>query len=333
METTTKSMEEKNYNKSEFYIGLTLAISSSIFIGSSFIIKKLSLIRLARKGSLRAGAGGFGYLKDWLWWLGFLTMGIGEMANFAAYAFAPASLVTPLGALSVLVSAVLASKCLKETLNILGKLGCLLCMLGATIMVIHAPKEEQIESLDELVRKLRDSSFLNYVAITLTIVIVILIYVGPRYGNRHVTVYVTLCSAIGSLTVMACKGLGLAIKDSLSATSINSHPNPQLLFGLMVVVVVCICIQMNYLNKVLDIFSTSVVTPIYYVLFTTMVIIASAILFKEWEKMDNQDMLGGLCGFLVTVVAIFLLNAFKDSQFQPLLRQSSRDYGSNVYFS
>lgn len=32
-----------------------------------------------------------------------LTVGVGEAANFAAYAFAPAMLVTPLGALSVLV--------------------------------------------------------------------------------------------------------------------------------------------------------------------------------------------------------------------------------------
>jgi len=33
----------------------------------------------------------------------FITVGVGEGANFLAYAFAPASLVTPLGALSVLV--------------------------------------------------------------------------------------------------------------------------------------------------------------------------------------------------------------------------------------
>lgn len=48
-------------------------------------------------------------------------MGIGEAANFAAYAFAPATLVTPLGALSVLVSAILASRYLNENLNLLGK--------------------------------------------------------------------------------------------------------------------------------------------------------------------------------------------------------------------
>lgn len=32
-----------------------------------------------------------------------VSVGTGEAANFAAYAFAPATLVTPLGALSVLV--------------------------------------------------------------------------------------------------------------------------------------------------------------------------------------------------------------------------------------
>lgn len=43
--------------KYDFYIGLGLAISSSIFIGGSFILKKKGLLRLARKGSMRAGTG------------------------------------------------------------------------------------------------------------------------------------------------------------------------------------------------------------------------------------------------------------------------------------
>ena len=49
------------------------------------------------------GSGGFGYLREVQWWAGLITMGLGELCNFAAYGFAPASVVTPLGALSVLV--------------------------------------------------------------------------------------------------------------------------------------------------------------------------------------------------------------------------------------
>lgn len=66
---------------------------------------------------------GFSYLKSPIWWGGVTTcmrhlycctiseewrwqrttVAVGEIANFAAYAFAPAILVTPLGALSVLI--------------------------------------------------------------------------------------------------------------------------------------------------------------------------------------------------------------------------------------
>ena len=46
------------------------------------------------------------------------------------------------------------------------------------------------------------------------------------------------------------------------------------------VVGVCVVTQMNYLNKALDLFNTAIVSPIYYVMFTTFTIIASVILFQ-----------------------------------------------------
>ena len=53
-----------------------------------------------------------------------------------------------------LYSAVLSSYLLGETLNLLGKLGCLLCILGSTLMVIHAPEEEEVTSLQQMTVKL-----------------------------------------------------------------------------------------------------------------------------------------------------------------------------------
>lgn len=46
------------------------------------------------------------------------------------------------------------------------------------------------------------------------------------------------------------------------------------------VVAVCVVTQMNYLNKALDLFNTAIVSPIYYVMFTTFTITASIILFQ-----------------------------------------------------
>ncbi|XP_022910531.1 magnesium transporter NIPA2 [Onthophagus taurus] len=311
METTTlDEFKSTPYTSRDFYIGLGLAISSTIFIGTSFIVKKLALLRLAKNGILRAGSGGFGYLKEWLWWMGFLMMGVGELANFAAYAFAPASLVTPLGALSVLVSAILASKYLNEKLNFLGKVGCLLCILGSTVVVLHSPKEEEVESLDILLNKLQEPLFIIYVNVVIVASLAISFYFGPKYGHKYIVIYIILCSAVGSLTVMSCKGLGLALKDTISGKS--NDFNNWLTYAFFIMVCLCISIQMNYLNKALDLFNTSIVTPVYYVFFTTLVIIASAILFKEWVKLSFKDVLGNVCGFFTIVIAIFLLHAFKD---------------------
>lgn len=77
-------------------------------------------------------------------------MVVGEVCNFAAYAFAPAILVTPLGALSVLIGAVLGSYFLKEELGILGRLGCAICLIGAVIIVLHAPPDEDIETIETI---------------------------------------------------------------------------------------------------------------------------------------------------------------------------------------
>nr|CAD1838779.1 unnamed protein product [Ananas comosus var. bracteatus] len=96
--------------------GLVLALSSSFFIGASFIVKK--------KGLKKAGASGL--------------------------CFAPAILVTPLGALSIIISAALARIILRERLHIFGILGCVLCVVGSTTIVLHAPQEREIESVAEV---------------------------------------------------------------------------------------------------------------------------------------------------------------------------------------
>lgn len=50
----------------------------------------------------------------------------------------------------------------------------------------------------------------------------------------------------------------------------------------MQVVAACVIVQMNYLNKALDLFNAAIVSPIYYVMFTLCTITASVILFQVW---------------------------------------------------
>ncbi|XP_053612913.1 magnesium transporter NIPA2 [Plodia interpunctella] len=313
MKTSKLVIDGQDYDNLSFAIGLGLAVASSLFIGSSFIIKKLALKKHVSSGNVRASAGGYAYLKQWMWWMGLVTMGVGEGANLLAYAFAPAALVTPLGALSVLVSAVLSSKFLDEKLNFVGKIACFLCIIGSVIIVLHSPKSEEIKTFQELTQKLTDYIFATYVSIIVLMSLIIKVLFVPRFGNSNILVYLFMCSAIGSLTVAFCKAVALGIKESIVGKNLNNISN-YLFWLILVSCIVCIMVQMNYLNKSLDIFNTSIVTPVYYVMFTVLVIIASGILFREWEHMKFGDILGCVCGFLVVMTAIFMLNAFRDFQ-------------------
>ncbi|KPI92655.1 PREDICTED: magnesium transporter NIPA2 [Papilio xuthus] len=321
---------DTRYNHLHFLLGLGLAISSSIFIGSSFIIKKLALKKINALGNVRASAGGFGYLKQWMWWLGLTTMGIGEAANLLAYAFAPAALVTPLGALSVLVAAVLSSKFLHEKLNFIGKIGCFLCIIGSIIFVIHSPKTEEVQDFSDLNDMLFDFLFISYVLTIFVMTVIVKVVFVPRFGNSNVVVYLLICSGVGSLTVVFCKAVALGVKETIEGGSNNF--NNYIFWLLVFLSVSCIMVQMNYLNKSLDIFNTSIVTPIYYVIFTVLVIISSGILFKEWQRIDVKDILGCVCGFLILMVAVFTLNAFKDAHltFKDLNLNARRRTPTNV---
>ncbi|KAD4584800.1 hypothetical protein E3N88_22401 [Mikania micrantha] len=199
-------------------LGFGLAVSSSAFIGSSFIIKKKGLQRAASSGT-RARSGGYGYLLEPLWWIGMFTMVVGEFANFIAYIYAPAVLVTPLGALSIIVSAVLAHFLLKEKLRRMGILGCVLCIVGSTVIVLHAPGEHSIHSVEEIWDLATQPAFLLYTASAIAVVLVLVLYCEPRYGQTNMMVYIGICSINGSLTVMSVKAIGIAIKLTLEGSS------------------------------------------------------------------------------------------------------------------
>ncbi|XP_067903131.1 magnesium transporter NIPA2-like [Heterodontus francisci] len=276
-----------------FYLGLALAISSSIFIGSSFILKKKGLLRLASKGVIRAAVR----------WIG-------------AHAVCTCSLHTAPdnGKDFSAVHAILSSYFLNERLNLHGKMGCILSVLGSTVMVIHAPQEEEVGTLAEMQEKLKDPGFIVFAVCVVTSCLILILLAAPRYGQKNVLVYILICSVIGSLSVSCVKGLGIAIKELFVGRPVLAQPVTWILLGCLIV---CVSTQINYLNKALDIFNTSIVTPIYYVIFTTAVMTCSAILFKEWYHMTIDNIMGTISGFVIIVVGIFLLHAFKNISFTP----------------
>jgi len=55
-----------------------------------------------------------------------------------------------MGALSVVICAILSSIFLKERLTLFGKIGCFLCILGATIIALNGPAEQSARTILEV---------------------------------------------------------------------------------------------------------------------------------------------------------------------------------------
>jgi len=221
-----------------------------------------------------------------------------------AYTFAPPILVTPLGALSVLVGAVLASFLLHERLGKLGIIGCALCLTGTVVIVVNAPEDREIQTVDEILAFAMRAPFLTYCAFVAIFSTYMVLRIVPRYGRTTPVVYLSVCSLVGSISVMSVKAFGVALRLTLNGSNQFTHISTYA-FGLMVAL--CIMIQMNYFNRALDQFSTNVVNPIYYVMFTTSTITASVLLFQGFDT-SAPAAVSLIGGFIVTFVGVYLLN-------------------------
>ncbi|MCH93342.1 magnesium transporter NIPA2-like, partial [Trifolium medium] len=62
----------------------------------------------------------------------------------------------------------------------------------------------------------------------------------------------------------------------------------------------------------LDTFNTAIVSPIYYVMFTTLTILASVIMFKDWDGQSFSTIVSEICGFIVVLSGTIMLHLTKD---------------------
>ncbi|XP_040954317.1 probable magnesium transporter NIPA7, partial [Gossypium hirsutum] len=141
----------------------------------------------------------------------------------------------------------------------------------------YIKQESPITSVQEIWAMATQPAFLLYLGSVIVLVVLLILYFAPRCGHTNVLVFTGICSLMGSLSVMSVKALGTALK--LTFEGKNQLVYLETWF-FMFIVATCVIIQMNYLNKALNTFNTAVVSPIYYVMFTSLTIIASVIMFK-----------------------------------------------------
>ncbi|KAI9355025.1 magnesium transporter, partial [Zopfochytrium polystomum] len=286
-------------------VGISLAVSSALFIGASYVLKKRGLLDANATDGKKPGDG-YSYLKKPLWWVGLFLMLFGEICNTAAYAFSPAVIVTPMGAGSVVISAVLSQIFLGERLDFSAKIGCLQCVLGAILLALNGPSTNATTTLASFWEFAIAPVFLGYAGLNVLVLLFLMVYAVRKWGDKHPIVHISICSLIGAFVVTAAQGLGAAIVYTASTPNDNQFKQWSM-YPLIAFVLLSGVLQINYLNKALNIFSTAVVTPIYYVCFTTSTLICSTVLFRSLQFPSTIAAVSCGIAFMVIVGGVSLL--------------------------
>ncbi|KAI0814787.1 magnesium transporter NIPA-domain-containing protein [Irpex lacteus] len=285
-------------------VGVCLAIGSGVLIGSSFVFKKKGLLK-SQHG--QAAGEGVAYLKSPMWWTGMNIMILGELCNFAAYAFVEAIIVTPMGALSVVISSLLSHFILDERLSLFGWISCVQCLLGSSILALNGPEEQSVTTIKEFQHLFVTPWFLAYGGCVILIAAFLALWVAPRYGKKSMLPYIGICSLIGGLSVSCTQGLGACILTSIRGDNQFKY---WFTYFLLIFVVITLLTEIYYLNVALALFNTAIVTPTYYVTFTFCTLVTSVILYKGLKASGSQ-IVTVVLAFFVICTGIFILQMSK----------------------
>ncbi|GAA5867009.1 hypothetical protein JCM8547_008407 [Rhodosporidiobolus lusitaniae] len=289
-------------------IGIVLAVVSGLLIGSSFILKKKGLLRATLKAGNVAGEG-HPYLKSPLWWTGMIIMIVGEICNLIAYSFADAILVTPMGSIAVVTSGALSHFVLKERLTTFGWIGSALCVLGSIIIALNGPSSHDSADIDSFMHLFIAPGFLVWLGLTIAASVGMIFFVAPRWGKKNMLVYIGICSLLGGLSVACTSGLGSAILTAIRGD--KSQWGKWFLWFLLAFCVITLLLEVNYLNKALELFNTAMVTPVYFVIFTSCTLVTSIILHKGFSGSTTSEIITLVLGFLVICLGITILQLSK----------------------
>ncbi|KAI5928704.1 magnesium transporter NIPA-domain-containing protein [Camillea tinctor] len=254
-----------------------------------------------RSGSEQKGSST--YLKSPSWWVGQVLMTIGEMGNFLAYGFAPASIVSPLGVVALISNCVIAPMFFGEVFRKRDFWGVVIAVAGAVTVVLSANQEETKLDPHGVWDAITTLAFKVYMGVSVFLIIV-LMWASPRYGNRTILIDLGLVGLFGGYTALTTKG----VSSMLSSTLFRAFATP-VTYGLIVVLLVTAVMQVRYVNKALQRFDSTQVIPIQFVLFTLSVIIGSAILYRDFERTSAQQAAKFVGGCLLTFFGVFLITS------------------------
>ncbi|KAL6108691.1 nipal2 [Pungitius sinensis] len=293
-----------------YLLGIIISICGNILISISLNIQKYAHVRHSQRDSKP-------YYTSPVWWCGVALMGVGELGNFAAYGFAPASLIAPLGCVSVIASAVISVIFLKETVRVSDVVGGTLAITGTYVLVTFAPHTTTHITAHLIQYYIVSWFFVLYLSLEV-LLFCILLYVYKKRNVKHIVVVMLLVALLASLTVISVKAVSGMITESIKGQLQFIYP----IFYVMLVIMIASCaFQIKFLNQAMKMFDATEVVPINFVFFTASAIVAGIVFYQEFEGLALLNIFMFLLGCLLSFLGVFLI-----ARNRPKIKQKDPDF-------
>ncbi|KAI9506371.1 hypothetical protein GGI25_006112 [Coemansia spiralis] len=254
------------------------------------------------------------------WMLGLVLNYTGEIfGNSVALSYLSASVVAPLGIISVLVNLVLAEKFIGERITPNQRYGFMVIMAGVGLILMVAPRRSAASDAVQFVELVSTSGILGLFGI-LYVVQAALIYL-IRTGHQSLFLYVLVASLFGSMNVMVSKILTMFMRLKLTFSAIPNpadiifygatqapQAKPLLLYltgpQILAAVVMGLSIigQESFRQQALGKYSVMQFQPVFFATYNIVATLSGLLLFKELDGLAHA-----LLFFSVFSVGIVLI--------------------------
>ena len=229
-----------------------------------------------------------------LWWAGTILNILAEVLNLAALGYAPATLVTPLGCLTVVFNAIAASVMLGEPFLRRDALGIFFIFVGVICVVFSQvgdpspPIKPQCKPTDPppctgLDDVLSSAGFwLLVVGVGLSLFL-LRRYVHDKYCQKSAWVYLSESALVSTLTIVSARCFASFLPPPMPGDIKYFYLAPECLYtyGALVVLATTAVGGLLLQNAALMHFKASEVVPIYFCMFAIAGVAGSGLAYDE----------------------------------------------------
>uniref|UniRef100_S4RM70 NIPA like domain containing 2 n=1 Tax=Petromyzon marinus TaxID=7757 RepID=S4RM70_PETMA len=297
-----------SFHSQDNLVGTLLAVIGNIIISISLNVQKCAHSRVSALDGERQRP----YLHSKLWWTGLLLMLLGELGNFAAYGFAPVSLIAPLGAITVIASGIIAVFFLKEACRASDLLDLVFAIsfvffFSFVLFLVCSTSSIRYHSVHGHNYLMRVATCRVTIRM-MTVVVLAPFFYALQYSangnNSSVTLLLVTLGSAGSITVISVKAVSGMVTLSARGNMQLDHPIFYVMFVVMVATAVA---QVSFLREAMCHHDSIHVVPINHVFFTTSAIIAGAIYYQEFYGTTVLNVTMFLFGCLLSFMGVFLI--------------------------